>query len=286
MAVDPYALTTLVNAKAYMGITVTTWDDLLESLINSSSARIERYIGMDILARDRIEFYDAAGCSVIALRHRPVNSCRFVGHGSRSCLMVASTEPTDLAAVVQVVENGVNLVRSPASGEQNVTSLLEFGANVSSTDVATAISAVTGFSATASYAAPARYLHRTGPIDVTDAPAYLTMPDRRASGYRIDSRAGLVWMPEGWQDGWPEDTSPGFGASEQVVVIDSNCGYVTVPYDIEQTCIEMVAARFRSRGRDETVQSESLGDYSYSSGGTQILNEILEERLAAWKEIR
>jgi hypothetical protein len=49
---------------------------------------------------------------------------------------------------------------------------------------------------------------------------------------------------------------------------------------------EIAAAMFRSRKRDETLNSESLGDYSYVNGGAARITEIMEERLGSWKEIR
>jgi hypothetical protein len=122
---------------------------------------------------------------------------------------------------------------------------------------------------------------------------HLTAPAVTDVDLRVERDRGILWRPkwdDDWSEGWDQLASigwrPRFGFSPQSMVVQYTAGYATVPYDIEQTVQEVAAAMFRSRKRDETLNSESLGDYSYTSGGSARITEIMEERLASWKEIR
>ena len=74
MAVNAYALTSLVNVKAALHITTTDDDTLLENLINRISAAVESYCRRKFKARDYTEKYDGDGTSVLYLKQYPVNS--------------------------------------------------------------------------------------------------------------------------------------------------------------------------------------------------------------------
>lgn len=60
MAVDPLALTTLVNVKLYLNIDagVTTVDTILESFINAASKKVETYCDRQFIKRIYTEYKD------------------------------------------------------------------------------------------------------------------------------------------------------------------------------------------------------------------------------------
>ena len=83
MALVSWALTTLVKVKALMGITVTTYDTLLESLINQASAFLEQSTSRKLAARaysyalavDKFDtWYDGDASKKLLLRQWPLNS--------------------------------------------------------------------------------------------------------------------------------------------------------------------------------------------------------------------
>lgn len=43
-------------------------------------------------------------------------------------------------------------------------------------------------------------------------------------------------------------------------------GFVTMPGDVEQLILDLVAMRWRNRDNDPTMKSETIGDYSYTRG--------------------
>lgn len=291
MALDPYALTTLARFKAWIGDTSSVNDTVYEYAINSATARIESFIGRQIMARDRIEFMDPMGSETLKLKQYPVNSCRFVGYGARTSLTVsANPQAQDLSATVQVMEGQIRTVRNASTGQANISLDYDFVTGPTYTmaaEVQPLINASTGFLCALDWNAPLRYLHKTGPIDVTDNPAYLTAPDIRASDFRIDAGAGLLYLGKAFYSiQWPEDAWGNFGMSPQSVCVDYNAGYSSVPYDIEEACWKVARAMYSARKKDPTVRSESLGDYSYTSAGAEAVTEILEEYLSSWREIR
>lgn len=83
MSVVSWALTDLVSVKLLLGITVTTYDTLLESLINQASAFMEQTTSRKLLARvysytveaDKFDtWYDGDASKKLLLRQWPINS--------------------------------------------------------------------------------------------------------------------------------------------------------------------------------------------------------------------
>lgn len=58
MSVDTYALTTISGVKAFIGLTTTSDDSLLEDLVDSVSALFETYCDRNFLSREYTEYYD------------------------------------------------------------------------------------------------------------------------------------------------------------------------------------------------------------------------------------
>ena len=57
MAVGTYALSTLAQLKSHLGITLSTDNTILEGYIDHATAKIERWIGRQILVRNYFEWY-------------------------------------------------------------------------------------------------------------------------------------------------------------------------------------------------------------------------------------
>ena len=105
-----------------------------------------------------------------------------------------------------------------------------------------------------------------------------------ASDYSVrDAEAGMIYRAAGWPwsaSRFPSITWPPVPGSEAAVVrVTYSGGYVTpaqvatfgtrtLPYDLEDACLAIVATRFSRRGRDLSVKSESLLSHSvaYADG--------------------
>lgn len=80
MAVDAYALTTLAGYKAYMGITVSTHDTLLESLIDRASDWIENICDRQLLTRSYTEYTTGSIDGVLVPRQFPITAVTSVNY--------------------------------------------------------------------------------------------------------------------------------------------------------------------------------------------------------------
>ena len=58
-----------------------------------------------------------------------------------------------------------------------------------------------------------------------------------------------------------------FAAADQSIKLIYNAGYITIPFDLKQACIEEVSIRYKHR-RDIDIQTKSLedGDATYNTG--------------------
>ena len=284
MAVDPNSLTTLLKLQTYLGLSVGVDETILEASIDRASATIESVLGRKIKARDAYEWHDSRGTKRIGVRIRPINHVRYVAFGSTTALEVrASNGSTDVLATAEVTPSHVRLFRVDSTGHEHATQV-QFTNNQTTTEVATAISAVTGFAATAVDTFSAYQLHPRAGVNVLDGTAYLTAAWDTSAELRVESRTGIISFIS---DAWPSDHwTPEFPESPMSVLVAYNGGEETVPYDIEAVCLEVAAQLYRDRSRDGGVQSESLGDYSYTVGDAGRMVDLVRSRLGGQMRIR
>jgi hypothetical protein len=271
MAVDTYALTTLVNLKSYLGITVSTDDTLLERCIDRASYAIENYTGRQILTRTYVEWRDTFGTDRIRLSQYPVTQFRYCGVGNTSVIFVTATTPTDPAVSVAVTDTDVVLFRMVTAGT-SVTTSLSFSLYPTSFLMVAAISATSGFSATATLNVPCRHIHPVAGISLRTSTGILEVADESIEDYKVDFPTGVVYGRQLRQ--------------YQSVVADYTAGYSVVPYDVEQACLLIASRMFRSSKRDPSMQSESIGGYSYSLRSTGDTDSDARELLAHYKALR
>lgn len=103
--------------------------------------------------------------------------------------------------------------------------------------------------------------------------ASITYDDATVSSddYKIlDAQAGIIYNAGGWYNTSSTianiESDPVPGTEDILYVVTYKGGWVTpaqtgtrdLPYDIEQACIELVVSKYRSKGRDPNITSESL----------------------------
>jgi len=256
-----------------MGISVATDDTILERSIDRASAAIESYCARQFLSRRYYEIRDCFGANRIALRQYPVSIVRFVGAGWTNVMSVISTNGTDAFASVSVSTDHLQLYRVSSTGAAFDTQLAFTSSNYdSSAELETAISATSGFSATSLINVPSTYLRKLEGRDLRTATAYLEAPTQSLGNYQADLEHGVLY-------------GPGIQAYRSIL-IDYTAGYATVPYDIEQACLMLAARFYRSGKRDPTLQSESLGGYSYSVRASGDFDDDLKSMIAGWRRFR
>ncbi len=295
MAVGQYALTTLAGLKAHLGITVDTYDTILEQYIDHATAKIERWIGRQIKVRNYFEWYGGNNVRSVRVKQYPINNVVGVYTGLAAGMTISSTTASDVRLTVSVntdplgtVANGVlapgvTLTRTTSAGTPS-TNTLEFSSYPTTTLLATAISTYAGFSATATTAMRCAQLHPRAGGDVKQSSVVLTGVNV-SSEFVYDSYLGIVTIR---QDAFPtmRSYSARFPSGLQSTLIEYYAGYTTVPDDIHQACLVIAGTMYLSRKSDTSLQSESLGDYSYSMASADSSRALMEDMLGSWKEIR
>lgn len=271
MAVDAYALTSLATLKSYLGISSSTDDAILERSIDRASAAVERYCGRLFLTRDLVEWHDTFGHDRVVLKQRPVTEVKFVGIGYDAAIEIGSATASDVACSVTVTDTHVRLYRMSSAGTETETNL-SFATYPTMALMSTAIAATSGFSSTLVSDAPSRRLRRIAGRDLINATVNLEAPDDTLADYQIDPEVGIVYGP----------TLRAYKAC----LVEYTGGYTTTPYDVEQAVLMMASRLYKGRTRDEGVQSESLGGYSYTLRSSGEIDAAAKEMLAGWRSLR
>jgi len=258
---NPYQLVSLTDLKTYLGISDATYDTILQDCINRASTMIETYLGRNIVSRTYTEWRDSTGQRSLVVRNFPIQSVFYIGIGERPALVVNGTVSTDVLLTVGVTDSAVILKRMTSGGTETSTTL-SFTINPTTTAMASAISAITGFSASVVYGAPSRFLHRSQARNLRETTGYFTVPANTVNDYRIQNESGVLHTA---QDVWGSSAGM-FGRlpnGSQSILIEYTGGYSVVPYDIAQACLVASSAMYKNRLKDPTMQSEHLGEYSY-----------------------
>ena len=295
MAVGTYALTTLAGLKAHLGITVSTYDTILEQYIDHASAKIERWIGRQIKLRNYSEWYGGNDVRSVKVKQYPINNVVGVYTGLAAAITISSTVSSDIRLTISIntdplgtVANGALapcavLTRTTTAGTTTTDTLL-FSTYPTTTSLVAAINAITGYSASVSTAMRCAQLHPRAGGDIKMATVMLTGVDV-SSEFVYDSYLGIVTIR---QDAFPtmRSYSARYPSALQSTLIEYSAGYTTVPEDIHQACLVIAGTMYLSRKSDTSLQSESLGDYSYSMASADSSRAMMEDMLGSWKEIR
>jgi hypothetical protein len=267
---SPLAHASLSDAKAFLGITSQDTDAILDSCLDRASAWVDRYCGRVFVSQRYYEVKDGGGKRLV-LRNQPVTQVAFVGVARDIMLTVNATNPTDVIATASVVDGALKLRRMDAAGVvwDNVLSLDTYP---TSALLAAAAGGVAGFSATAGVAAPSRYLARAAGVDTRQAGASLLGYTESIGDWHLDEERGIV-----------------YGRSldqYQSVLVDYTGGYTVIPADVVQGTLMVCGQFFRSRTRDSSVASESLGGYSYSLRSGDETSREIETLLGPYRRLR
>ena len=295
MAVGTYALTTLAGLKAHLGITVSTYDTILEQYIDHASAKIERWIGRQIKLRNYSEWYGGNDVRSVRVKQYPINNVVGVYTGLAAAITISSTVSSDIRLTISIntdplgtVANGALapcavLTRTTTAGTTTTDTLL-FSTYPDTTSLVAAINAITGYSASVSTAMRCAQLHPRAGGDIKMATVMLTGVNV-SSEFVYDSYLGIVTIR---QDAFPTMASHSarYPSALQSTLIEYSAGYTTVPDDIHQACLVIAGTMYLSRKSDTSLQSESLGDYSYSMASADSSRALMEDMLGSWKEIR
>lgn len=288
MAVGTYALTSLANLKAWLSITGSDADTLLESSIDRATSIIESYCDRKLKARTHYEWAMPRGERTFTVDHPPVQTIDTVSYGRQTSMTISGdTAATDVLTTVGFDGDELRLRRVQSDGTAS-TNTLSVATYPTTSQLVTQVNLISGFSATLTENAYARSLYRFGGRGLQDAPCDLEFPRDNVSEYEVEHAIGLVHITTDRFPGIRSDDAAAnrFPAGFFPVFIQYEGGYETIPDDLEQACIEIASDLYRDRLNDRLVASEALGDYNYSRANPADLLARRANLLDAYREIR
>jgi hypothetical protein len=120
-----------------------------------------------------------------------------------------------------------------------------------------------------------------GALTAAGQNAELKMHTYELAGFQLDVRRGWLLRAIPYTDPellHPEDLVWPVGINN--FRVQYTAGFAAVPEDVQEACAELVATYFAQRGRDMSLQAESVGTgHSYSVPGVSIDN--IPERIAS-----
>ena len=271
MAVDPLSLVTLANLKTYLGITVSTDDTILEQAIDRASKIVEGYCGRKFVEATYREFYDSFGAHRLTLKQRPISKILFVGAATQSVLSVRMTNATDIFASVGVDDAHLHLTRVDVNGSESTTNI-SLASHNTTTELATQISATTGFSASSLVNIPAYHLQRISGADLMNRTVLLEGFVEGIHDYLANLDAGILYGT--WLSQY------------QSALVRYTAGYSTIPFDVQEATMMIASRIYNGRKRDPGLSSESLGGYSYSARGSMDIDAEAKEILRPYRGLR
>lgn len=269
------ALVSLEQVKRQLRLTSSTYDTHLTELINAVTAQIERYTGRGFKARDYRQWLSSRVWA-FSLPNYPLINVRLVAEGCANALEVSYTGSA-LRAVVSVLADAVELHET----QTDATNTLTFASYGTTDALATAINALSGWSATKRLDAPTDELIPGEGQDAKSHTAYLSWPDDHACPRRVDSDTGTIHFSAYTHNGVGRKY-PRLAASITRLV-KYRGGYETIPDDLAYAAAEIVATSYKRAALNLAVQSESLGDWSYSLATNEETAKMFTDRLAGWK---
>lgn len=222
-------------------------NELLEMLITAIFDALETAMGRELLSTSYTgDVYRDVGRDLI-LEHPNVSSIELMATEQDAAITVSYTG-TGTNARVEVTDSAVKLVSR--AGATTTTNTINFADQATTALMATAISAVSGWTGTSVATYPSAYLVRQGPRDAKAQSVTLEVWNDCDTGYEVDYDEGRVTF---WDD--IEDAR-----------IDYTAGYSSLPADLAQVIVAATKAAWDSTAKDLAVQSERLGDYAYTLG--------------------
>jgi len=266
-------LTTLADAKLYMGITGTTDSDLIKMLISDASSMIENELGSCVEATDLTEVKTGDYTTSLYLDNYPLITVYDMATQSTGVMTVTYTGNSPIATV-SVDDDKVRL-RTANNGTYE-TSDISFASYPVLSDISAAITAITGFTASteSEYTAfPSTDLVSYTPQDAIGS-LYLDVWDVSYGGCEVKSKSySLLVNPAEYGYGifgstktWPRNDLRGWANRTNNIRIKYRAGYETVPNGIVSACNELVKLLYDHSKTDLALNKEKIGDYSYSRG--------------------
>jgi archaellin len=285
-----FDLTTTELVKAYLGITNTTYDTIIDTIVTQTSCEMEIYCNRQFELDTYIEQGIGNGETTIRLPNTPVDSVLFSAFGTTGAIDVTFDASTGVGNV-DVQDKRVVLTSGLTT--ETVTIL----STHTMTDVANSITALTNWTATAEpnlseypglTLVQQRYnvLEEDQSVSITSVSGSFRMVRESDGRYRVPQMGKSTYgVATDYYSTSPDSTDaavPGTPSSVLpyqplldgpvwMVIYQGGYAVEDIPEGLQQLATEIAANVFRGISKDTSMESEKIGDYSYklasNSGG-------------------
>jgi hypothetical protein len=250
-------LTTVARFKLYMGITSSDDDTLIGQLITRSTNAIQIFCNRDFVDTTYREFYDGDGQSELTLHQFPVIAVTMLGVGRRDAFGIQNTSTDAYHAQVSITESDMTL--QVQGGTNDGSETITLASYSTFTALFTAIVALDkGWTVTQDANLvqwSAIELLPTGKgLQCLTEIAYPEIPDEPVADFITDTKAGILKYFGRFNRGFEN------------VVVRYTAGYVDIPGDLEQICIDLTKQYYDKRNISSNLKREKIGDYEYETG--------------------
>lgn len=240
--------------KSYCGITATTDDTLIGLLLVRATETIQQYCRRDLTSTSYREQVNGDGTNIIMLKQYPIIAVELLALSKTSGLAVKNTSTDAYRATVKVTDT--TFVLKVYGGTNAGTSTLTLASYATMTLLKTAIEALAKGWSVELYTeytvwSPTELL----PImekDCLDTYAYACLPEEGEDDYEVRDGQGIIYAQSE------------IGAGVNNIIVKYTAGYATIPAGVEQACIEFAKYMYDQRKITSGMQSERIGDYSYT----------------------
>lgn len=280
------ALVDLGMAKLYLGNAALTADDrLIDMCAGQASIMVRRAVGCDILDTAYMhELHDADDGTLLFLNNWPVIDVRRASVGRDLALRVTYGGSSPMATA-RITDNALILRNVANGGFSDLTFPLSDYNTI--TELASAVTANgwVGVSIDTYGSWPAIDLLPYPAISARNKSMEFPVPQESEVEYEIqDPDYGVLYNPYGWNAG-------GWQRSRRYVSIDYRAGYAreNIPEPIQAAVLQTAAALFRVSQRDTTLQSETIGSYSWGAADMSKiqngLDKLADSTLAPYRRL-
>ena len=287
MATSTTSITSLQALKRYLRLTTSDDDRLLTELLDAATSRIEEFCQRVFVTATYKQFIDGSGTGTLSIPNYPVTAIRRLGWERKNAISVDASTSTDLRATVEVQNDQIVLKRWDSTGTEVETSIA-FADYLTTALMATQITTITGWTATADDTVMCDELMRQGGQDALTNSAQLYYIKSSSADYRVDEDTGKITLlaAQSEYSWYPFDPNAlAFPRGSHNIFVDYTAGYAqtSVPLALQEIAWELVASAYHGGKHDPTIASESLDGYSYSTRNAMELREDQTRRMQPYR---
>ena len=274
------AITTLAAVKEYLGLTDTSKDALLVNLIVRVQDAVEKYCNRTFDATAYTEWMNGSGEADLYVKQWPITALLRVAIGRRGAGSLTHSNSNAYSCVLQ--NNGTNFtaIEYLNDGTTNTATVAISGSTTISSLMGSVVGSVTSITNNTDAtlgAMPSTELVEFYGFEMVDSNYQIEVYDKNINDFRVDLDQGILYRTIGW----PRGTNN--------VYVSYTAGYSSIPGDLEQLAIDIIANVYRSTSINTSLKSESIGDYKYevADQGNAVSSAVADKSydLERWRKV-